>query len=71
MFADGRLILQKEVRFGEAIPIDVDVRDVLRLTLVVTNTGTDECAFGAAWADPTLIGHPDEVPPDEAAAAPA
>ncbi|MGH8886301.1 MAG: NPCBM/NEW2 domain-containing protein [Egibacteraceae bacterium] len=45
VFADGRLILQKEVRFGEAIPIDVDVRDVLRLTLVVTNTGTDECAL--------------------------
>ncbi len=27
--------------------------------------------FGAAWADPTMIGHPDEVPPDEATAAPA
>ncbi|MDQ0725196.1 PASTA domain-containing protein [Microbacterium sp. W4I20] len=52
VFADGVAILDREVRFGAAVPLDARISGVLQLRIEVTGTG--DASF--AIAQPVLVG---------------
>jgi serine/threonine protein kinase len=65
VFLDGTLVQTNDIGLGEAVAIDRDVQNVLRLKVQATNLGADyPCGEGGlVIADPQLRGVPSEVPP--------
>ena len=64
VLVDGRRAFEREVRFGEAVPISVDVTGALRVAIEVTAVGGDperSSYTSAALGDPQLVGSPDAV----------
>jgi hypothetical protein len=59
----GKRRFVKEVRKGQAYPINLDVTDAYELSIrVITLVGPEYAGYGA-FGDAQLLGHPNEVPP--------
>lgn len=55
IYGDGRMLLERDVRLGDSVPFELDVTDVLRLRLQVTDLGTDRFDGGSViFGDPAL-----------------
>ena len=65
IFLDGALVQTNDIGLGEAVAIDRDIQNALRLKIQVTNlTAESPCHDGGlVVADPQLLGVPSEVPP--------
>lgn len=65
VFLDGTLVQTNDIGLGEAVAIDRDIQNALRLKVQATNLGSDyPCGEGGlVIADPQLRGVPSEVPP--------
>jgi NPCBM/NEW2 domain len=63
VFLDGALVQTNDIGLGEAVPVDQDVTNVLRLKVQATNLSDHGCDGGVVLGDPQLKGVPSEVPP--------
>lgn len=64
VFGDDRLLLSREVRFGEGVDVEQPVDGVLRLRLVSTPLAEADCGGAEPWwGTARLLGVPGEVPP--------
>jgi hypothetical protein len=64
VFGDGRSLFSQTVGLGTAVPVDIDVTGVLRLTISATMLNTEYgcCDASIVWGDIRVLGTPSEVP---------
>lgn len=62
VLGDGRPLFAQTITLGQAVPIDVDVTNVLRLQIVATNLKSPSGNPYIAWGDARLLGSPSQVP---------